>query len=264
MISLSLKCKSNLFSKQLHLFLSYHINHRHVLGDNELMIHSPPFVLLNNQLLEVFDWMIRRYDYNMKSSNSFVWKDVEEIDDGHIHASTAVVAVEMNTTSVLICLLKKLIFFFSKNLNQSDRFDVLDNIDGLSRRVEKWKEWEGERESIYDEHVHDDGNQLLLSFSSSSSSSSVCTGREKERTTFVNGEPVRPSSTTATRLLHCWWNTTDGKEEEMEMTFFSLLPSFVFSLSSPSSCQMSAPVDEGSSALMGCYMANGRGESARA
>lgn len=81
--------------------------------------------------------MIRRYDYNMKSSNSFVWKDVEEIDDGHIHASTAVVAVEMNTTSVLICLLKKLIFFFSKNLNQSDRFDVLDNIDGLSRRVEK-------------------------------------------------------------------------------------------------------------------------------
>ena len=63
--------------------------------------------------------MIRRYNYNMKSSNSFVWKDVEEIDDGHIHASTAAaVAVEMNNTSVLVCLLKKLIrflsFFFQK------------------------------------------------------------------------------------------------------------------------------------------------------
>jgi hypothetical protein len=35
------------------------------------------------------------------------------------------------------------------------------------------------REGIYDEHVHDDGNQLLLSFFSSSSS--VCTGKEKRK-----------------------------------------------------------------------------------
>ena len=58
------------------------------------------------------DLTIHQYDNNMKSSNTFVWKGVEEIDDGHIHASTAAVvvvdaaaaAVEMNTTSVFICV----------------------------------------------------------------------------------------------------------------------------------------------------------------
>ncbi len=40
---------------------------------------------------------------------------------------------------------------------------------------------------------------------------------------------------------------------------FSLLPIVrFFSPSSPSSCQMSALVDEGGGTLMGCYIANGR------
>jgi hypothetical protein len=61
------------------------------------------------------------------------------------------------------------------------------------------------KENIHDEHVHSDGNQLPLSFSSSSSSSSssIAQVKRKERTTFVNGELVRPSSTTANTLLHC-------------------------------------------------------------
>ena len=62
-------------------------------------------------------------------------------------------------------------------------------------------------ESIHDEHVHGDGNQLLLSFFSSSSSSSIAQVKRKERATLVSGEPARPSSTTATtQLLH----TVDG------------------------------------------------------
>jgi hypothetical protein len=61
---------------------------------------------------------------------------VEAKDDGCIHSSTAaVVVVEVDTTSIYIYSV--CFFFFSKISNQSYRIDILDSIDGLSRRVEK-------------------------------------------------------------------------------------------------------------------------------
>jgi len=81
----------------------------------------------------------------MKSSNNFavVFVDALVKDDGYIHASTAavdvdvvvVVVAEVDTTFIDIYIF--FFFFFSKFSNQSYRIDILDSIDGLSRRAEK-------------------------------------------------------------------------------------------------------------------------------
>jgi hypothetical protein len=73
----------------------------------------------------------------MKSLNKFVF-DVAVVvkDDGYIHSSIAV-DEEGDTTSMFIYLLDKFFFFFSKSSNQSYSINILDSIDGLSRRVEK-------------------------------------------------------------------------------------------------------------------------------
>jgi hypothetical protein len=114
------------------------------------------------------------------------------------------------------------------------------------------------RESIYDEHVHDDGNQLLLSFFSSSSSS-VCTGKEK-RKNDVRQWWTRPTVVHHRHYFIALLMEHDRRKRRRNGNdIFSLLPIVrFFSPSSPSSCQMSALVDEGGGTLMGCYIANGR------
>ena len=125
MISLSLKCKSNLFLKRSSFFL-YHKHHRHVLSDNGLMIHSHHILLRYKVLLDLY-LTIRLYYNNMKSSNKFVvvFVDLMVKDDGYIHSSTAVAAadvtgavvvVEVDTTFIYIYIYVCVyFFFFSKN-----------------------------------------------------------------------------------------------------------------------------------------------------
>jgi hypothetical protein len=96
-------------------------------------------------------------------------------------------------------------FFFSFPKFQISRIESI-YWTALTACLEGQKNEKNERESIYDEHVHGDGNQLLLSFSSSSFSSSVVQVKKKERTmcsSMLNPSDRRPPPL----LCYC---TVDG------------------------------------------------------
>jgi hypothetical protein len=76
----------------------------------------------------------------MKPSNKFVVVEMEH--DEHIHDSyTAAAAVEADTTYIYIY-----VSFLFQKLDQSNRIDILNSIDGLSKSTEKRIEWARERE----------------------------------------------------------------------------------------------------------------------
>jgi len=101
-----------------------------------------------------------------------------------------------------------LIFLFQK-LDQSNTIDILNRTDGLSRSAEKMnrvrkreREREGGRKRAWRirMYVHVQSNQMFLSFFSYSMKQ--VKKKRKKKTTFVNGEPIRPTSTTLLLMEH--------------------------------------------------------------